>query len=580
MVCLMLLGREVINIATIKLYLNDWLNNVGVLGVYRILSSSEDIGCITREKNYIEFDSELLNNFGEKYFDYFIKTYEKFTSWYRITSFESYIDNFNMSELDEDKLKYINTQIEYTKLRVKSASYKSAYVAIDDSELDLLKEEKKLKKISKNKKQGFEDIIPTVEEQFNVLKRVIEYLSKDNVKKIIAAKNVIYDVIALFLKDVSFLNKNASKNSMYQEYNKYFLNNLKEYIEEDKEKHKYVCFTCSNEISKLSKPYSYDLTWINRIGVDMNRKTSHFWNFNADAFVCPICNLVYSCIPAGFNVLKGKGLFINDNSSIDKLIKVNNLSIQDKDNMEDLENASYYNILDCMSQDSVEQSKREIENIQVIKVDSDNASRPFTFNILSKEMLKIFSKHNKNLKKLVNVNAKVSQKEYINLHREVLRRLYSNINQFDLIHKLLVLKLNGNFNKLYAIKLILNINNDFIGISELNEEVSSMSVKGVIHTQDLGYKLKLIYEKRSATKKIDGITYRLLNALKTKNIDRFIENIIKSYMYVGQPIPTIFIDALKNEEKFSTIGYAFILGLQGESSRLDYIKREDKKDAK
>ena len=35
-------------------------------------------------------------------------------------------------------------------------------------------------------------------------------------------------------------------------------------------------------------------------------------------------------------------------------------------------------------------------------------------------------------------------------------------------------------------------------------------------------------------------------------------------MYAGKPVPSIFLEGLKDEDVFQTIGYAFLLGLQGE----------------
>lgn len=562
--------------STIKIYLNDWMYNAGVLGLYRVLAHSNGREHILRNSNYIEFDSALLENFGEKYFKYFIDEYEKFTSWYRITSFQSYLYNINMEEMDEEKLEYINKQIEYTKERLKSASYKSAYEAIN-GEVDLLKKEKELKKINKKKKEEISCILPQLQNEIENLNVIISYLKREEVKKIIAGKNVIYDVIDKFLKDVSFLNKNANKNSMYDEYNTYFLNGIEEYIESDKEKYKYSCFVCDGPISQLSKPASYDLTWLNKMGVDMSRKTSHFWDFNGDSYICPICNIIYSCIPAGFNVLKGRGLFINDNSSIDRLVKINNLSIKDNDNMELMENLTYYRIIESMSQDNIESINQEIDNIQVVKLDTENVNRPYTFNILSKNMLSIISNHKESLRKLIDININLGTTKnayWINLHKEVIRRLYNNVNQFDLIHKLLILSIEDKFYKTFAIKLIMNINNDFIGILEKNKGGTKMSKKGVLYTQDLGYKLRSIYNKK-AENKVNGITYRLMNALRTKNVDKFTENIINAYMYVGEQIPTIFLEALKDEDKFKVIGYAFVLGLQGEGSKLQQIKESN-----
>ncbi|MFV3010920.1 type I-B CRISPR-associated protein Cas8b1/Cst1 [Clostridium botulinum] len=550
-------------IANIKLELSDWLYNAGVVGICKIFETNDDY--YEKHSNYIEFDERLLENFEEKYFNYFISKYEKFTSWYKIVSIEDKLINFSKDTVDEKYIEKFNKQIEYVKTKLKSASYKSGYEVIENKEIDLLKEEQKLKKIKRTKKQSIEDIIPMIEEQNELLQGIIEYLKKEEVKRIIMAKNVIYDVITKFWSDVTFLNSSNNKKSMYKEYKNYFINDCINYIHEDKEKFKYTCFSCENKISKLSKPASYDLTWINKMGVDMSRKSSHFWNFYGDTFICPICNLIYSCIPAGFTILKDKGIFINENSNMDTLIKVNNTAIDNNTSFQELEEKSYFTIAENMKQSGFQRLNKEIDNIQIVKLDSNNERRPYSFNVISKNKLKIIYNNRKNLRLLTSKNAKIGDGSYINLYSEVIKRLYNNENLFDLISELFYLKLGDKFKGLSYLKNIIKINNSFLG-GIMGKKVY---YKKIDEIQKLGFYLRKDYENKKADNKINGITYRLLNALKTKNSNRFMDTLLNAYMYIRKPIPTEFIEGLKDEAKLQTIGYAFLLGLQGDNFKLE-----------
>ncbi|MGO5093021.1 type I-B CRISPR-associated protein Cas8b1/Cst1 [Clostridium sp. LCP25S3_F10] len=550
-------------IANIKLELSDWLYNAGVVGICKIFETNDDY--YEKHSNYIEFDESLLENFEEKYFNYFINKYEKFTSWYKIVSIENQIENFSKDIVDQKYMDRLNKQIEYVKSKLKSASYKSGYEVIENKEMDLLKEEQNLKKIKKTKKQSIEDIIPMIEEQNELLQGIIEYIKKEEVKKIIMSKNVIYDVIAKFWSDVSFLNSSNNKKSMYKEYKNYFLDDCINYIHEDREKFKYTCFSCENKISKLSKPASYDLTWINKMGVDMSRKSSHFWNLYGDTFICPICNLIYSCIPAGFTILKDKGIFINQNSNMDTLIKVNNTAIDNNTSFQELEEKSYFTIAENMKQSEFERSNKEIDNIQIVKLDSNNERRPYSFNVISKNKLKIIYNNRKNLRLLISKNAKIGDGSYINLYSEVIKRLYDNKNLFDLISELCYLKLGDKFKGLSYLKNIIKINNSFLG-GIMGKKVYYKKIDDI---QKLGFCLRKDYENKKADNKINGITYRLLNALKTKNSNRFMDTLLNAYMYIRKPIPTEFIEGLKDEAKLQTIGYAFLVGLQGDTSKLE-----------
>ena len=66
--------------------------------------------------------------------------------------------------------------------------------------------------------------------------------------------------------------------------------------ESDKKKYKYNCFICNREIKNLDNDFSF----LVNTGFDTNRKLSHVWDFINDVAMCPICKLVYSCVPVGF----------------------------------------------------------------------------------------------------------------------------------------------------------------------------------------------------------------------------------------------------------------------------------------
>lgn len=547
--------------ATIKLEMSDWLYNAGLIGLIKILKQDE-IEYKPKGK-YFELETEDLVNFEEKYFKYFSKKYEKFTSWYKIVSIEDYIINFDKDKANDKDLEKINNTIENVKKKLTSNSYKSAYLLFQNPKISLLEEEKKLKKIKKTKKQNVKDVVDEICNQLDNLKIIVGYLKKDEVKKVILAKNIIYDIIQQFWSDVSFLNRNNSANDMFQEYKTYFIDGVLNYDDEDKKKYKYDCFTCDNKISKLSKPAAYDLTWLSKIGVDMSRKSSHFWNFNGDSYICPVCNLVYSCVPAGFTILNGMGLFINQNSSIGDLFSANIFSLKDINKFQQLEEQGYFNIIKNMEQGSIENFNKEIENIQIVKYDSQNARRPYSFNLLSKSKLILIYNNRKRLSKLINVYIKITKNYYINLYSEVLERLYNNKNQFDLIDYLLSLNLEGKFNGIGFIYLILKINHDFLqgGMKRKMAEHKNKD-EYIDNFKRYGLKLRFGYSG-SSKNKISGITYRLLNSLKIKNTSRFMETLISAYLYLNSPVPTDFIDALKDENKFQEIGYAFLIGLQG-----------------
>jgi hypothetical protein len=85
-----------------------------------------------------------------------------------------------------------------------------------------------------------------------------------------------------------------------------------------------------------------------------------------------------------------------------------------------------------------------------------------------------------------------------------------------------------------------------------------------------GKKLKANYisamGKEKAKKKVETLTYRLLDTVRRKDKEHFAQNIIRAYLEVEKEIPYLFKEALKDEE-FNMIAYSFIIGLNSQERK-------------
>jgi len=70
-------------------------------------------------------------------------------------------------------------------------------------------------------------------------------------------------------------------------------------------------------------------------------------------------------------------------------------------------------------------------------------------------------------------------------------------------------------------------------------------------------------ENLEALKKLEGLTYKLLEAIRRKDREYFIQNLIRAYLRVEKEIPCLFKEALY-DENFNMIAYAFLIGLNCE----------------
>ena len=76
-----------------------------------------------------------------------------------------------------------------------------------------------------------------------------------------------------------------------------------------------------------------------------------------------------------------------------------------------------------------------------------------------------------------------------------------------------------------------------------------------------GKNLRRKYIQYKAEKKIEVMQYRFTNALKVKNKNLFMENLLRAYMYISEPVPENIEKVLYNEENLQSLGYAFVAGL-------------------
>lgn len=538
----------------VKLYMEDWLYNSALVGLYNILKEAE--ADVTIGQDYIEFDSSLLENLEEKYFNYFINKYEDSLAWTKIVAFEDFLlyhKTTSFQEFNINNLEQLNNYItNIIKRYIKSASYVSAYALIN-IDLDILSLEKKISPIKLKKGEYIEDILPQVGDLSNRLLEVINYVKRDESKKYLAAKNVVYTIIKNGWNGVCFLNPQTREKDMYIDYQNYFIKPTTEYLSMDTSKLKYNCFVCDRSM----KDYNYDLSFINSIGFDVSRKSSHVWDFNNDIATCPICRLVYTCIPAGFTYVYDQGIFINANSSMENIINVNNkIKIEILKEHEISKSITYralVNSMDIQIRDSV---KYDLADIQVVRY----ANEKYIFNILTRNILKIISESKDNLNSLV----KASYKEintYFNIYDLVIDSLLNNENLYLLIHKLLVYKLTMPKSCYYNARQIINvmeINYRFMKGVGYMENVENDIVK---RANQQGYFLRKEYKNKKAEGKMSGISYRLLNALKVNSKDMFMDTVLNCYLYVQKAVPAILLEGLKDDVAFKTVGYAFISGL-------------------
>ncbi|MCX6581769.1 MAG: type I-B CRISPR-associated protein Cas8b1/Cst1 [Candidatus Aminicenantes bacterium] len=520
----------------VRIEIKDWLFNAGILGVYRILKNAEKD--VLFKDNYIECDAACFEGFEKSFFDYFSTVYGKDGLWFRLTeSFKATILPLELPAPDEGKIKDFIGNFDK---ELDKASYCTAYEIIT-GDRDFIK----------NKWKVIKDKAVPDADKLAKIKEIYSFFSEN--RGIIEAKYVSYAIINKYWAGKSFLNKQQAKSNMFELYKSDFVDPIIHFLKSEEKKSAFGnCLICNRVINKKADGFE-GLSWL-KMDLDSARKTSVYWNHQPDIIVCPVCNLVYSCVPAGFVTYKNKGIFIHDNSGFERLMQINNVVLERMsgiERMESLEDLTYTYIINMIQQMREANIKREIDNIQVVKLDNDKG---YSFNLLSKQVIEVIGKSKKELNLLAQMyHVPLDSKNKINLYEQVIDHIYRNIDLYPLIYLLLNLSL-GKRRKSFSAELVFKINMNFIG--------GRMSEKKILVMKQLGLKLKKGYKNEQ--NKIPGIAYRLLNNLKTKNINAFMDVAINCHMHIGQEVPTLLVECIDNVEKFQAYGYAFILGFMGE----------------
>lgn len=543
----------------IQLQINDFMYSAGIVGLWRIFEEAKLP--YELDGQTISFPQSNLDGFAEHYFNCLARRYGHETNYQKIIHQKRFLEHCLDGISTVEQLDYLNKLVEDMKRYLTSNSYKNIYPLLTEVHYDFEEQAKLWKKLTLKKSETLETIAEEVKSLVEQLLQCISQLEHPQVKRYIVPRVLSYQVIQGFWTNVSLLNSTASKKDLYVEYDSYFVEAAQAYLATQQDEKKYAknklnCACCANKMKAATE--AFDLTWLQKTGVDAARKSSHYWDHQRDIFVCPICNLVYSCVPLGFTLTRGKGLFINNNRSIQELISINSISLRDGVQEilpDELEAMAYNKILDVIVQQAENHKHLEIDNIQIVKFDRFMESRPYTFNILSREKAQVVEQSKRQLQQLVGKFAKEGT-DYVNLYQEVMKRLYNGQSLTDLLYRLMRLVIADDYKSTATIYHILAIHHH--SISEGGHVMEQVDLSKI---RNYGYHLKAAYQGRES--KLNGISYRLLNALKVKNAHKFMETLIQAYSYKGLAIPTAFVQALQDSEAFQTIGYAFLIGLHG-----------------
>ena len=321
-----------------------------------------------------------------------------------------------------------------------------------------------------------------------------------------------------------------------------------------------ICFFCKERQAKNL----IDAVHFTPLFASLKKKTNFFWD---PIPICKECefSLYFACV--GFHKVKEKYTFVYIPDDILKTYNLNVAISKSKDvSKEKL--GMLFDTVKLILNNEEQKSKWVLENIYFIEIKKvgDATANIYSFHIHPK------------LAKAIKNQIKKYPKSLSSVFSDFLIYIYSNRSLYEFLFYLLsgFLKKesfkNAGSNTLEerivsAGKNLKVLDRSILFFIEFQMEVLNMNIEkdytDWAYTE--GLKLKQAYKQEyeledKLKKKVETLSYRLLDAIRRKDINHFAQNIIRAYLEVEKEIPYFFKEALK-DENFSALGYAFLMGL-------------------
>ena len=371
---------------------------------------------------------------------------------------------------------------------------------------------------------------------------IFEYLSFADIKL----------KISEYWDGILFLNRQDYRKDFKMIYQTKMEQVLKKYIFDEYDTGTRQCVECGN----LSKDY-FNISFIGQI-TDSGRKKSYFWDFKEEANVCPVCAFLYTLMPLGYVKVGQDSLFINSNSSIYDLVKMNEKVEFLNEERESLKGYLFKKI----SLLTLEQYSQNI-GVQIDLRSSVGTSKKREQVIIEPNLINLFKNKKECFEKVYSKIVKCDDgfyDVYDHLIESLLRHqtLYTMINYLQRQHEK-----NGGSNYYLLYLLDIEMYQKYINKKRKGEDM----VINNRRAQYLGIELKKEYLKNKSQGYLDGKMRNLRNALRKKDYIEMKSTIEEMYYAVCGHTSDEMALIINSDDKeiVRSIATSFLIGLSQEN---------------
>jgi CRISPR-associated CXXC_CXXC protein Cst1 len=319
-----------------------------------------------------------------------------------------------------------------------------------------------------------------------------------------------------------------------------------------------TCFFCHE---RQAKNY-VDATTFTPLFASLETVRNFIWD---PIPICKECEFLLYFASAGFYRSAGKYLFVYVPDDLLETYRMNMVLSTEKE-IEQEKLGKVWSVVRYALDLEKQKSSWVLQNIYFVEIEmvGDATANIYSFHIspnLAKAIRKLIDSYPKNLQDIfseflfyIYTGRSLYEFLFLLLSGFIRKDSYKNLQGGTIESKIVQA---GRNMKYISQNLLFFIN--FQEVLNMNEQ------KGYIDRAFwAGRELKKLYKENESTqKKLEPLTYRLLEAIRRKDKEYFIHNLIRAYLEVEKEIPYLFKEAL-DDKNFSMIAYAFLIGLNSE----------------
>jgi CRISPR-associated protein Cas5 subtype I-B len=343
--------------------------------------------------------------------------------------------------------------------------------------------------------------------------------------------------------------KNQVKSSFIEGY-EYFLSKAVETSQ--------TCFFCHERQAKNF----VDATNFTPLFASIEKRRNLFWDLIP---ICKECEFLLYFASAGFYRSAGKYLFVYVPDDLLETYRMN-MVLSTKEEIEKEKLGKVWSIVKYVLDLEKQKSSWVLQNIYFVEIEKvgNNPANIYSFHIspnLAKAIRKLIDNYPKSLQDIFSeflfyIYAGRSLYEFLFLLLSgfIKKDSYKNLQGGTIESKIVQA---GRNMKYISQNLLFFINFQEVLNMNTQKDYTNWAFWA-------GRELKKLYKENESTqKKLEPLTYRMLEAIRRKDKEYFIHNLIRAYLEVEKEIPYLFKEAL-DDKNFSMIAYAFLIGLNSE----------------